>query len=66
MAHYGTGQNTISWRWVPLQEDAADESKNDWGENSQFNFSHLNLMTATNRRWYSGRRTNHALLFVDG
>ncbi|EMK2696683.1 type II secretion system minor pseudopilin GspH [Escherichia coli] len=21
-----------AWRWVPLQEDAADESKNDWGE----------------------------------
>ncbi len=51
MAHYGTGQNTISLAWVPLQEDAADESKNDWDEEPQFIFSHLNLMTATNRRW---------------
>lgn len=32
MAHYGTGQNTISLALVPLQEDAADESQNDWDE----------------------------------
>lgn len=26
------GKTPSAWRWVPLQEDAADESKNDWGE----------------------------------
>lgn len=26
------GKTPSTWRWVPLQEDAADESKNDWGE----------------------------------
>lgn len=25
------GKTPSAWRWVPLQEDAADESKNDWG-----------------------------------
>ncbi|EHL6038281.1 type II secretion system minor pseudopilin GspH [Escherichia coli] len=26
------GKTPSAWRWVPLQEDAADESKNDWDE----------------------------------
>ncbi len=45
------GKTPSARRWVPLQEDAADESKMTGVKNSQFNFSHLNLMTATNRRW---------------
>ncbi len=26
------GKTPSAWRWVPLQEDAADESQNDWDE----------------------------------
>ena len=27
-----TAARFTAWRWVPLQEDAADESQNDWDE----------------------------------
>lgn len=41
------GKTPSAWRWVPLQEDAA---KMTGMKNSQFIFSHLNLMTATSHR----------------
>ncbi len=50
MAHYGTGQNTISLALGSIQEDAADESQNDWDEELSIHLSHLNLMTATSHR----------------